>query len=76
MIKFQLLPCFRGLKKAAKLTVPEAVKCATENPATFLGVGGRLGFLLPGRTANLVLMTETFEIKSVFYEGKLVNSSQ
>jgi imidazolonepropionase-like amidohydrolase len=41
---------------AAGFTPMEALQTATLNPATFLGLGNRLGTIEPGKLADLVLL--------------------
>ena len=53
------------------MTVPEAVKCVTENVADMIEEDS-LGLLQKGRTANLVLMSNDYKPVLVFVKGKVV----
>jgi len=46
-----------------------AVRMASLNPATMLGIEDRVGSLAPGKTANLLLMDDMVNIKTVILEG-------
>ena len=63
--------CFRFLKDSSDLTVAEAIKCASENVANMLGETD-IGTLAPGKTANLLVLTENFQPVIVIYKGRVV----
>ena len=63
--------CFRFLKDSSDLTVAEAIKCASENVADMLGETD-IGTLAPGKTANLLVLTENFQPVIVIYKGRVV----
>ena len=48
-----------------------AVRMASLNPAKLLGLDHEIGSLAPGKKANLVLMDDMVNIRSVFLEGDL-----
>jgi imidazolonepropionase-like amidohydrolase len=64
----------------AGLTPLEAIKCATLNPARFLGMQDSLGTIEPGKRADLVLLgadplaniNHTRAIQAVFLGGRLI----
>jgi len=62
----------RRLKEFAKITIPEAVKWATINPAKLLGVNSKTGSIKVGKEANLVIFDEGFNIKTTILEGSVV----
>ena len=49
-----------------------AIRMATLNPARLLGIDDTVGSLEPGKKANLIIMDDMVNIKSVFLEGQLV----
>lgn len=56
---------------ACGLKLPEAVRFATLNPATFLGVQTRKGSIAAGKDADLVIFDEKFNIKMTIVRGKI-----
>jgi N-acetylglucosamine-6-phosphate deacetylase len=52
------------------ISLPEAARMASRNPAEFLGLGGELGRIAPGYRANLVLVDERVEVKETWIDGK------
>jgi N-acetylglucosamine-6-phosphate deacetylase len=48
-----------------------AIRMATLNPARLLGIDHRVGSLKPGKTANLILIDDMVNVKTVFLEGEL-----
>lgn len=46
-----------------------AFKCAAYNPARALGLEDRIGSILPGRDANILLVDEGFRVRKVFFRG-------
>jgi len=47
-----------------------AVRMASLNPAKLLGLDHEIGSLAPGKKANLILMDDTVNIRSVWLEGE------
>ncbi|XP_075242892.1 N-acetylglucosamine-6-phosphate deacetylase-like [Convolutriloba macropyga] len=66
-----LVQCLQFLKDSSDLTVAEAIKCASENVANMLGETD-IGTLAPGKTANLLVLTENFQPVIVIYKGRVV----
>jgi N-acetylglucosamine-6-phosphate deacetylase len=54
-----------------KVGVPkdEALRMATLNPATYLGIDDRLGLIEPGYRANLAIMDDQIHVQGVFLDG-------
>ncbi len=50
--------------------VRTAFKCASTNPAVALGLEEKIGSILPGRDANLLLVDEGFRIQKIFFRGE------
>lgn len=46
-----------------------AFKCAATNPAKALGLDEKIGSILPGRDANILLVDEAFNVKKVIFRG-------
>jgi imidazolonepropionase-like amidohydrolase len=70
------LKAIQGAIKAG-LSKDEALKALTLTPAQYLGVGGQLGSLEPGKIANVILtkgelFDEKTQIEKVFVDGVLV----
>ncbi|MCQ2501330.1 MAG: amidohydrolase family protein, partial [Lachnospiraceae bacterium] len=60
-----LFDCMRIAVQEMKIPLVDAVRAATLNPARSIGMDQKVGSLLPGRVANVILMSENFEIKQV-----------
>ena len=67
-----LLTMGTALRKAvqwAGIPLLEAVRMATLNPAHLLGLSDRKGRLVPGADADLVILTPSLEVESVYIRG-------
>jgi N-acetylglucosamine-6-phosphate deacetylase len=53
----------------------EALRTVTTNPAQLLGMAGEIGHVLPGRAADLVLLTPAGEVVATLVRGRIVYSS-
>lgn len=51
-----------------------AIRMATLNPAKLLGIDNRVGSIAPGKTANLIIIDDTVNVKKVILEGELAVS--
>ena len=54
----------------AGLPVWEAVKMASYNPASFMGIDGQYGSIEPGKSADLLIFDDDIRISSVYVSGK------
>jgi len=66
----------KALKNAIKfleLTLPEAVRLVTLNPARVLQIERRKGSLAVGKDADLAMFDKNFNVKMTMVEGKIVN---
>ncbi|VDK54178.1 unnamed protein product, partial [Cylicostephanus goldi] len=54
--------CVGHLAKAARCPLEEALMCATDKPATLMGIRDRKGALRVGMDADLVLITEDVDV--------------
>lgn len=62
----------RVMTSQAGVSLPDAVKMMTENPAREIGVSDRKGRVLPGYDADLVLFDSDIRIHSVWCRGEKV----
>jgi len=65
----------RAVKNFMEFTgcsLPEAVRCATLNPARLLGIADRKGSLAVGKDADLVIFDEDFNVHYTILGGKVV----
>ncbi len=69
MMSVNLAVC--NMVKHTGITWPQAVKMATLNPAKLLGVEQKLGSILKGKKANIVIMSETGEVYHVIENGEI-----
>ena len=60
--------------KAGGLSLVNAVRLATLNPARFLGVDSRKGALEAGKDADIVIFDRKFKVKVVIIRGKIADS--
>ena len=61
----------RNLMKHTGYGLCHAIRMATLNPATLLGIEDRVGSLAPGKTANLILIDDMVNVKTVILEGDI-----
>ena len=65
----------RAVKNFMEFTgcsLPEAVRCATLNPARLLGIAGRKGSLVVGKDADLVIFDEDLNVHYTILGGEVV----
>jgi N-acetylglucosamine-6-phosphate deacetylase len=60
-----------NLMKFSDITLIEAIKMLTENPAKLLGLFDEMGSLDTGKQANFVLLDEHLDINKVFIDGEI-----
>ena len=53
-----------------------AFKCGSTNPAKLLNLDHKVGSILPGRDANLVVVDEQFNVQDVYFHGELVQEKE
>lgn len=61
----------RNLRDNAGITVPEAVACASLNPAKAIGVDGECGSLEAGKRADVVIFDEDVNVKKAIIAGEV-----
>lgn len=62
--------CLRNSMKWLNLSLPEAVKLVTNNPANSIGVESTKGYLKPGCDADLTILDSNGFVKQVFKLGE------
>lgn len=67
-----LMDCLRIAVKQMGISLTDAVKCATVNPAKEIGIFDRNGSLAPGKYADIVLLNEQLEIQAIYRRGEKI----
>lgn len=67
-----LMDCMRTAVKKMGIPLETAVACASINPAKSLGVEAERGSLAEGKKADIVLLDEELELKSVIKDGRVI----
>ncbi len=62
----------RNMAQYGGVTLPEALRMATENPARLLGVADRMGTLDEGTLADFILLDEECTVRATFVGGACV----
>ncbi|MFA5093808.1 MAG: N-acetylglucosamine-6-phosphate deacetylase [Candidatus Omnitrophota bacterium] len=62
----------RNVMKFAGISLPEAVKMVTANPARLLSIDGRKGSLEAGKDADIVVFDRNIDVKFVSVKGRIV----
>ena len=64
----------QGLKNMVKfgVSLEDAVKTATENPAKAAGIFDQYGSIDAGKVANLIILDKQLNLKHVIHRGKLL----
>lgn len=63
--------CVRTMVQMAGVSVPDAVRMMTENPAKLLRLQHKIGSLTPGKDADLVVFDDEIQVHSVYVGGML-----
>jgi N-acetylglucosamine-6-phosphate deacetylase len=64
--------CLQTLVTAAGVSLQDAVKMATINPARFMRLDGNRGSLAPGKRADLVLLDDALTVRLTVVGGEIV----
>ena len=64
--------CVRNVQRLVGVTLVEAVKMATLNPARAMGLAGQVGSIAVGRPANLVVMDRDVNVRAAIVSGRVV----
>ncbi len=67
-----MLQSVKNLIKLSGLTLPQAVRLASTNPAVILGLEHCKGRIASGYDADLLLLDQNLELKMVMVEGNIV----
>ena len=51
-------------------TLEDVIPCLTENPAKYLGMADRIGFIEEGMDADLVFLDQNNDIAEVYLKGR------
>ena len=62
----------RTMVKEAEVPLLEAVRMATNTPASILGVADRKGSLIPGKDADIVLFNDNIQIQYTIVNGRII----
>lgn len=68
--------CVRTMVRMAGVSIPDAVRMMTENPAKLLKLQHKKGSLAPGMDADLVVFDDAIQVHSVYVGGALRYSSE
>lgn len=61
----------RNAVRLLNVSLPQAVKMASTNPARVLGLEGRKGYIKPGWDADMVLLDSSLEVMKCWVMGKM-----
>ena len=62
----------RRLKEYANLSIPEAIRWGSINPATTLGIDKETGSIRVGKYADLTIIDDDFNVKMTFLKGRMI----
>ncbi len=65
-----MIGCVHNMTQLVGITLPEAMRMATLNPARALGLETKKGALAPSFDADLVVFTDDFEVTRVLIAGR------
>ena len=60
----------RNVMKHSGYGLCHAIRFATLNPAKMLGIDDTVGSILPGKTANLIIIDDRVNVDTVYLEGE------
>lgn len=69
-----LLDCLRNTVEKLRIPFASALQMATVNPAKALGVFDRKGTLAPGKDADIVVLSDDYEVLGCWVKGKEVKN--
>ncbi|MDR1746749.1 MAG: N-acetylglucosamine-6-phosphate deacetylase [Tannerella sp.] len=64
----------RTMVKMAGVSLPDAVRMMTLNPARILGIEATKGSLAPGKDADLVVFDKDLSVKKTLIKGKIIHT--
>lgn len=74
--RLRLSDSCRNFMRFTGCDVRVAFKCGAYNPAKLLKLDDRIGSILPGRDANLLVVDESFNVQEVYFQGELVKEKE
>lgn len=74
--RLRLSDSCKNFMKFTGCDVRVAFKCGSTNPAKLLKRDHKVGSILPGRDANLVVVDENFNVQDVYFHGELVQEKE
>lgn len=79
MVRGEIRSLFRTVTELAEmdvLSLSDALKLVTENPARRLGIFDRKGSVEEGKDADLAVLTEGLELENLLARGKILHSGK
>lgn len=70
--KLTLDAACRNIVAHADVSICDAFKMASRNPARAIGLDDEIGTIAVGKKANIVVVNEKFNVKNVIFEGEIV----
>jgi len=67
-----MIQAVKNAVQAGRLSVIDAVRCATLNPARLLGIDSRKGAIAAGKDADIVVFDKNFNVKMTMINGRIV----
>ena len=64
--------CLRNMAGLCGVSLAQAAHMAATTPARVLGMDSRLGALLPGKQADIVLLSQDLQVKMTIKNGKVI----
>ena len=74
--RLRLSDACRNFMKFTGSDVRVAFKCGSTNPAKLLNLDHKVGSILPGRDANLLIVDDNFNVQEVYFRGELVQEEE
>lgn len=68
----RLIDAVKNIHEKIGVSLFDAVRMATLNPATALGIQSKIGSIRVGKKADLIAINDNFEVKFVMIEGKII----
>jgi N-acetylglucosamine-6-phosphate deacetylase len=67
-----LMDCMKNLVLNMGIPLEQAVKCAAVNPVKTIGIYNKYGSLQVDKVANIVLLDQQLNIKSIIFKGRVI----
>ena len=66
-----MITMVKNMVKLAGVSLPEAVRMASLNPARALSIGGHKGSIEPRKDADIVIFSPAFEVRKTLVDGRI-----